>query len=254
MLHLAILMPLLADLAAELVAELDRRHAGARRLSFEGFRVDGTVARLEAETVRPMNDPAHMVRLLGEKVEALDAGFGFDAVALTATWSEPLARAQGGLWQTSDEGVALGRLDRPAGGAAGAERCARPRRVNSHWPERAAGWMRAGGAAPVPLSPPAGPPRPLRLLDQAETDRGALRDAEGAPRRFTWRGVGHRVARVEGPERIAPEWWLERSTARARDYYRVEDEGGGRYWIYRDGPGGRRSGPSAHLAPARAFG
>ena len=39
----------------------------------------------------------------------------------------------------------------------------------------------------------------------------------------------------KGPERIAPEWWRERSTARLRDYYRVEDKAGRRYWIYREG-------------------
>jgi protein ImuB len=43
------------------------------------------------------------------------------------------------------------------------------------------------------------------------------------------------VARVEGPERIAPEWWRERGNARLRDYYRIEDGAGCRYWIYRQG-------------------
>ena len=246
-LHVAILMPLLADLAAELVDELDRRHEGARRLAFEGFRVDGTVARVEAETVRPLNDPGHMVRLLSEKVEALDAGFGFDAVALTALWSEPLARAQGGLWQTGDEGVALGRLVDRLVARLGPEAVRAPAVVDSHWPERAAGWARANdGPAPLPMARRVGPPRPLRLLDRAEPIEVLYATPEGAPRRFAWRGVTHPVARVEGPERIAPEWWRERSTVRARDYYRVEDEAGGRYWIYRDGlVGDGRGGPPA---------
>jgi protein ImuB len=97
---------------------------------------------------------------------------------------------------------------------------------------------------------------------------------EGPPIRFTWRRVGRRVVKAEGPERIAPEWWLplmnsavangipsldgesgetERSEAapgeadsgdppasrgrekRTRDYYRIEDEKGHRYWVFRDG-------------------
>ena len=61
---------------------------------------------------------------------------------------------------------------------------------------------------------------------------------EGVPRRFVWRRLVHDIARVEGPERIAPEWWRERSTARLRDYYRVEDEAGRRYWIFREGIAG----------------
>ena len=71
------------------------------------------------------------------------------------------------------------------------------------------------------------------------------------PRRFVWRRVVHDIARVEGPERIAPEWWRQPSSARLRDYYRVEDQTGRRYWIYReglvgDGRGGLADLPSCH--------
>ena len=52
----------------------------------------------------------------------------------------------------------------------------------------------------------------------------------------------HDIARVEGPERIAPEWWRERGAARLRDYYRVEDSAGRRYWIYRHGHAADRRG------------
>ena len=61
---------------------------------------------------------------------------------------------------------------------------------------------------------------------------------QGPPRRFRWRGRTHEVLRAEGPERIAPEWWRERSSVRLRDYYRVEDGAGRRYWIYRAGLAG----------------
>jgi protein ImuB len=62
---------------------------------------------------------------------------------------------------------------------------------------------------------------------------------EGPPARFTWRRVSRRVVKAEGPERIAPEWWRKPSPgkeqARPRDYYRIEDEDGHRYWMFRDG-------------------
>jgi protein ImuB len=58
---------------------------------------------------------------------------------------------------------------------------------------------------------------------------------EGMPRRFVWRRAVHDIARVEGPERVAPEWWRQPGSARLRDYYRVEDANGRRYWIYREG-------------------
>jgi protein ImuB len=67
---------------------------------------------------------------------------------------------------------------------------------------------------------------------------------EGPPARFTWRHVSRRVIKAEGPERIAPEWWRtlrsnplikEKEQARPRDYYRIEDEDGRRYWVFREG-------------------
>lgn len=81
------------------------------------------------------------------------------------------------------------------------------------------------------------------MLDQAEPIAVLYASPDGLPRRFRWRGRLHEVVKAEGPERIAPEWWRERSHARLRDYYRIEDDQGRRYWIYRlgladDGRGG----------------
>ena len=61
---------------------------------------------------------------------------------------------------------------------------------------------------------------------------------DGPPARFIWRRQTHRVVRSGGPERIAPEWWREKSIVRLRDYYNVEDSDGRRYWIYREGVAG----------------
>jgi protein ImuB len=47
------------------------------------------------------------------------------------------------------------------------------------------------------------------------------------------------VRAAEGPERIAEEWWMRPIEAvgaeRVRDYYRVEDEEGRRFWLFRAG-------------------
>ena len=59
---------------------------------------------------------------------------------------------------------------------------------------------------------------------------------DGPPHRFRWRRVLHDVIRFEGPERIAAQWWRRGQTkVRTRDYYRVEDVRGRRYWIFRHG-------------------
>lgn len=57
---------------------------------------------------------------------------------------------------------------------------------------------------------------------------------EGSPRHFRWRKALYQVARAEGPERIAPEWWRD-ERAHTRDCYRVEDTQGRRFWLFRDG-------------------
>ena len=114
----------------------------------------------------------------------------------------------------------------------------RPLPVASHVPERAQRWI-------APLEPEravqgqlAFHARPLKLLDRAEPIAVLYASPDGLPRRFRWRGQVHEIARAEGPERIAPEWWRERSSARLRDYYRIEDDQGRRYWIYRNGLAG----------------
>jgi protein ImuB len=77
--------------------------------------------------------------------------------------------------------------------------------------------------------------RPQRLLDRPEAIDVIYATPEGMPRRFVWRRAVHDIARVAGPERIAPEWWRQPSSTRLRDYYQVEDAAGRRYWIYREG-------------------
>jgi protein ImuB len=76
--------------------------------------------------------------------------------------------------------------------------------------------------------------RPLRLFRRAQPVEVIAAVPDGPPLRFRWRRVLREVVRAEGPERIAPHW-LRAPDARVRDYYRVEDGDGRRYWLYREG-------------------
>ncbi|HQS71083.1 MAG TPA: DNA polymerase Y family protein, partial [Novosphingobium sp.] len=64
---------------------------------------------------------------------------------------------------------------------------------------------------------------------------------DGPPHRFRWRRKLHEVRLYEGPERIASEWWRRKGGEApgkgglTRDYYRIEDVRGRRYWIFRHG-------------------
>ena len=55
---------------------------------------------------------------------------------------------------------------------------------------------------------------------------------DGPPLRFRWRRALHEVVAAEGPERIEGAWWSEEGGP-ARDYFRVEDGAGRRFWLFR---------------------
>jgi protein ImuB len=239
-----------------LVPKLQQRHLGARRLSLTGFRVDGSIAVASVATSIASREPKHLQRLLVDKAAALDPSFGFDAFALTADWAEELGAAQDSLVEEPSGERELARLVDRLTVKLGPRRVRRPQALESHVPERASGWVAAISSPAFagevsrearrrgPSTSCAGPPpleiegrreSPQRLLDRPEAIDVIYATPEGMPRRFVWRRMVHDIARVEGPERIAPEWWRQASSARLRDYYRVEDGEGRRYWIYREG-------------------
>lgn len=232
--HLEAAAQALERLIPDLVRQLEERSLGARRLSLIGYRVDGSMAVASVATTIPSRDPKHLARLLADKAAALDPEFGFDAFALQADWTEDLGAAQDSLVEEPSGERELARLVDRLTVKLGARRVRRPEAVESHLPERASGWV-AGVCVPSLSREGLGKNRPQRLLDRPEAIDVIYATPEGMPRRFVWRRAVHDIARAEGPERIAPEWWRQPSSARLRDYYRVEDSVGRRYWIYREG-------------------
>ena len=82
--------------------------------------------------------------------------------------------------------------------------------------------------------------RPIRLFDRPEPIDTIASVPDGPPMRFRWRRVMHDVVAIEGPERIAPEWWNGEAEL-TRDYFRAEDRDGHRFWLYREGLFGRET-------------
>lgn len=234
--HRDLLERVISDLAADMVRALEARGEGARRLELALWRVDGEVVLRRIELAAPTRAADHMLRLLAARLEDVDAGFGIETVQLRASWSEPLGLSQADLDAAAEQhGTALAACIDRLSLRLGRQAVTRPVLRASHIPERAQDWQ-------MPLAPLAAmqgqlafPARPLKLLDRAEPITVLYASPDGLPRRFRWRAEVREVVRVEGPERIAPEWWRERSSARLRDYYRIEDERGRRYWIYRRG-------------------
>jgi len=241
-------------LCIELCAGLVRAGLGARRLMLAFYRPDGTLARLRVGTARASRDPAHLSRLFAERLDTVDPGFGIEDMVLAAGTTEPLGAAQMGLArgaaESNADAVGIDTLIDRLGNRLGPDRIRRPAMRASHLPERVAWLAPAFGPLPDPVALPPLPPRPARLLrppEPVEVVALARPPASGEPPAlFRWRRAVHRVVRAEGPERIASEWWRAEAAdaaAGTRDYYRVEDADGRRFWLYREE--GARSAASA---------
>jgi protein ImuB len=257
-----------------LCRRLAEERLGARRLALTLYRVDGTAEERAIGTARPSRDPRHLLRLLAERLGDVDPGLGIEDMVLAARAVETLAAAQLRLavlerpaslpaaraenvvafpvgkpvaWQHARGLLAAEGRDRdgtdPAELAALIDRLAnrlgqqavgRLVPQESHVPERAARFVPAfatdGGAWRHD------PARPVRLLPRPEPIKAWALVPDDPPNQFEWRRRMHLVRCADGPERILGEWWRGADdAAELRDYYRVEDEAGRRFWLYRDG-------------------
>jgi protein ImuB len=240
-----------SSLAAMLAPAMEKHGKGARRLEASFFRTDGAVRSIAVETGQPVTKVAVIDRLFAERFAAiadpLDPGFGFDLIRLSASRTETVVQQQRDLdahVHDNDDVSAL--IDRIAA-RIGSSRVVVYLPQDTHIPERAMlpvaaqRHLDAASHADWPARAEGEPPlRPLRLFEYPEPIQVIAEVPDGPPAQFRWRRATHAVVRAEGPERIAMEWW--RAGARlTRDYFRVEDETGLRFWLYRDGLYGRET-------------
>jgi len=229
----------LRELLQQLTRRLGEDGLGARRLSLAAYRIDGRIERIVIGTAFPSRDTRHLWRLFEEKLEQIDPGLGIEDMVLTAESVENLAAAQLGLdgdaaRSNSTDLAAL--IDRLAN-RLGMRALARPVLRESHIPERAVRFIAPLAEPQTPARWNAAQLRPIRLLPRPEPIEATAPIPDDPPLLFRWRQRAHRVRYADGPERIAAEWWRQPgpSAPEARDYYRVEDEEGQRFWLYRAG-------------------
>ncbi len=224
----------LENLAAALANVLEKNGEGARRLDAHFFRADGAVSRIAIETGAPTRDPAMIGRLFHEKLKSLadplDPGFGFDLIRLCAGRTQTYESASAELDADANAAKEIRYLVDRLAARFGANRILAFRPNDTHIPEAA--WAAV----------------PAQYAEKSEIEWTKIRRENEAPRRplrffakpepvslmqsgLRWRSVQRALATSEGPERIAMQWWREPQPA--RDYYRVEDDEGRRYWLYR---------------------
>jgi protein ImuB len=255
--HTEMVLGCIRDLAGEAAIALNERGEGGRGFAISLFRSDGDTRRLTIETGRPTRDPALLDRLFRERIDGLsdelDPGFGYDAIRFDVAFVELLGSSQPGL-DGDDRGDGdVDALTDRLGVRLGHTRVRRFASGNSHIPECASFTIPANAPTlpmPWPAPEPGEPPlRPIRLFDPPQRVEVIAEVPDGPPRRFRWRRQMHDVIAHEGPERIASEWWKRRDmTGLTRDYYRVEDARGRRFWLFRHGLyGGEKPNPDWYV-------
>ncbi|WP_417525080.1 Y-family DNA polymerase [Marinovum sp.] len=226
------LLPRLSEL-------LRAKGQGARMLRLQAFRSDHTMQALEVRLARASDDPERLRPLLAMKLSDLDAGFGIDMLRLEAVQVEPLSQrtpvghigAGAAVNARLAANTALDDLIGRIGARVGMEAITRRHPGDSHIPEKTELVLAAAWSEPAAAWAPPARPRPL-LLWRPEPVQAP--DVPRPPARFRWRGRDLRLAAAQGPERIAPEWWLDDPDWRSgqRDYWRVTCEEGDALWLF----------------------
>ncbi len=233
------LLAVLAMLMPKLIASLELQGLGVRRLAFRCWRVDGSVIRREVITARVTRDSDHLLGLLRERLETVDLGFGIDLATLEAERVETLTSRQGSLTDARQAESTIDPLIDRLVTRLGEGAVWRLEPVESHLPERAERRVAPGRSSRPWPAVPSRSQRPLRLFDRPEPVDAMAVVPDGPPLLFIWRRIRHHVAHAAGPERIEAEWWTGGKDGAVRDYYRVEDMRGRRYWLFRAGHYGK---------------
>lgn len=226
----------IGQLVEALCPLLEARGLGARRLDLLFHRVDNIVQAIRVGTAKPAREVKRLTRLLTDRLESVDPGYGIEVMTLAAVLAEPLPyRQDDTLGRTVDADVSD--LVDILANRIGANKLYRAAPAESDLPERAVRII-------APLAPASGAtwpehwPRPSRLLSPPEPVDTVALLPDQPPVHFTWRGVRRRVKRADGPERVFGEWWRHNAeTVAVRDYFVIEDESGERFWLYRSGDG-----------------
>lgn len=265
----------LSSLSDMLMAAMERHGKGARRLVASFFRTDGVVRNIVVDAGQAVTQTRIVNRLFAEKLDTLadplDPGFGFDLIRLSASDTVVTTHIQQGFDTAANAVHDVEQLVDRLSARIGRRRILVHLPQGTHMPERATLALPAqqylGEAVQAQWEEHiAGEPplRPLRLLAQPEPISVIAQVPDGPPAQFRWRSTVHVVAHVEGPERIAMEWWRFFTDAQdeddaddfarihppqdgtalearineqilTRDYFRTEDQDGARYWIFRSG-------------------
>jgi protein ImuB len=212
---------------------LSRESKGLRKSEFRCYRMDGNIQKIEIGTNRPSRNTKHLFKLFELKIQQIEPDLGIELFTLEASVVEDLQSTQDALWTVSSksESDIAELIDRLAG-KTGTDSIRRYLPSEHYWPERS---IKATSCLTEKSSASwrTDLPRPLHLLTKPEPIEVSVPIPDYPPLLFNYKGTLHTIKKADGPERIEQEWWTDKSEY--RDYYCLEDELGGRYWVFRLG-------------------
>ncbi|MEQ8413630.1 MAG: DNA polymerase Y family protein [Imperialibacter sp.] len=224
----------LERLLETLCHRLRQEQKGLRTAVFKGYRVDGKVVQLDIGTSRPTHHVNHLFKLFEVKISTLEPALGIELFILEAPKVEELLPEQEQLWEETGglDDMRLSELVDKLAGKFGSAAVRRYLPDEHYWPERS---FRSAISLQEKASTlwRVDKLRPLQLLNRPEKIEVSAPIPDYPPMLFRYKGKVHEIARADGPERIEQEWWLQQG--QHRDYYRVEDKEGHRFWIFRSG-------------------
>ncbi len=223
------------ELIGELIQRLLLTESGVRRIHLELTRAEAPPVTYEITLGKPSRNGKHLWSLLRPKVEAMNLGYGVEAVTLTAPWVEVIRHVQQDAWDArSGNKQQVEELIDTLTNRLRREQVLRLRAHESHMPERAQVFepvseeQSKNGAAVIVLAE-----RPSLLLELPEPAQAVALLPDHPPARICWRGTEHHLISGSGPERIITEWWQDRGLS-TRDYFKVQTEDGQWLWVYRE--------------------
>ncbi len=181
----------IGELVVQLCAGLEAEGLGAKRLDLICHRVDDRLQAVRVGVAMPVRDVKRLTRLLTDKIEMIEPGFGIETLSLAATLAEPLAEKQTLTAMVDDGAPDVSDLVDTLVNRVGEQRLYRAAPVATETPERSVRRI-------LPMAPDTGEtwqgrwPRPSRLLPSPEPIETMAALPDHPPVAFTWRGVRRR--------------------------------------------------------------
>lgn len=223
----------LRQLLETLCYRLKQEQKGLRAALLKCFRVDGKIEQVDIGTHRASHNVSHLFKLFELKISSIEPALGIELFMLEAPKVEDHHPQQEKMWEDGGglDDIRLSELIDRLAGKTGSHAICRYVPDEHYWPERS--FKPASLQERSSTAWRSDKLRPLQLLSRPEKIEVTAPIPDYPPMLFRYKGKLHKVICADGPERIEQEWWLRQGPH--RDYFRVEDEEGHRYWIFRLG-------------------